>query len=270
MDRTTTLRSWSDFVTRIQAIRRDMGPSDDGDVLFRGQANAEWSLSTTLERRSKREFTVIEYAELALAYVHKLRSETGRTWNTKTHEELRDWPNVVSRLDIEMPCYPYMVYLRQHGFASPLLDWTASPFVAAYFAFCEPVPPDGFASIYVYREGNPKFMSPKKAMISVRGPYVETHSRHFAQQAWYTICAKWDSTTTPIGSLRGHVICPHSDVFARGDQNQDNLVEMRIPRSERRTVLEFLKDVNINHFTLFGTEDALVRTVDVDAFDLSL
>ncbi len=274
--KTIHFQSWSDFLAHVQQIRRTTGPPHDGDILFRGQADSEWPLATTLERRSSREFTVVEYAALALTYEPKLRSETGKRWETMVGEDLYQWPRRInSKFDIEMPCYPYMIYLRQHGFASPLLDWTESPFVAAYFAFHEPGPRDGCAAVYAYSEtsqDNLKLMSLDKAMISLRGPFVETHPRHFTQQAWYTICGKWDSGTTPArSSPRGHVICSHSEVFDRGgDTDQDILTRMIIPRSERRTVLEFMRDVNINHFTLFRTEDALVQTVDVDAFDLSL
>jgi hypothetical protein len=49
---------------------------------------------------------------------------------------------------MKFPAYEYIAYLRHHGFPSPLLDWTRSPFVATYFAF-ESIP-EGAKNVAIY------------------------------------------------------------------------------------------------------------------------
>lgn len=93
---------------------------------------------------------------------------------------------------------------------------------------------------------------------------MATHSRHFAQKAWYTIATKYDYKN------ERHIFCPHTDVFSRGNKKQDILVKITIPSSDRIKALSELNDYNINHFTLFQTEDALVRTLAIKEFELDV
>ncbi len=88
------------------------------------------------------------------------------------------------------PHYQYMAYLRHHGFPSPLLDWSRSPFIAAFFALRHASPEDGNRSIYGYCEtlSGVKGGAVGERAIRTIGPYVRTHPRHFLQQSAYTVC----------------------------------------------------------------------------------
>jgi hypothetical protein len=131
---------------------------------------------------------------------------------------------------------------------------TRSPYVAAYFAFAGAAMATQPVSIYVHLEyaGGAKAYSSSEAHIHGMGPYVSTHRRHFLQQSEYTIClwldAEWQYAS-------------HEDAFSRNDQAQDLLWKLNIPASERQKVLKHLDGHNINAFSLFGTEDALMETV---------
>ncbi|MCK5509857.1 MAG: FRG domain-containing protein [Desulfobacterales bacterium] len=161
-------------------------------------------------------------------------------------------------------CYEYLVYLRHHGFPSPFLDWTESPYIAAYFAFCDYVKSKNVA-VFAYVETPVGFKLKKGGhpMITVLGPYATTHARHFAQKAWYTIATKWSSKDNK------HYFYPHRNSLGTSSQEQDVLIKITIPARDRLIALRELSDYNINHFTLFQTEDALVKAMTMKQFDLA-
>jgi hypothetical protein len=70
--------------------------------------------------------------------------------------------------------YSYMAHLRHNGFPSPLLDWTRSPYVAAFFAFSKPQSDE--VAIYGFAESpnNSKFGSSTEPQIQLLGQYVKT------------------------------------------------------------------------------------------------
>jgi hypothetical protein len=122
-----------------------------------------------------------------------------------------------------------MTYLRHYGFPSPFLDWSSSPYVAAYFAFRQAAQCENAVSIYVYLESTSeaglKAGSNDKAYIRAFGPYIRTDRRHFFQQSQYTLCIINDASEWRYAS--------HEEAFDRCDPNQDVLWKFNIPYSER-------------------------------------
>ncbi len=109
------LNSWSQF--------RDWADTQSPyKLVFRGQSDSNWRLRTSFHRNGR--FNLQKFKALDIPSLHNQLS------NLTLHP-----------FDLAKPIdYGAFVALAQHhGYPTPLLDWTYSPFVAAYFAYCDVV-----------------------------------------------------------------------------------------------------------------------------------
>ncbi len=266
--RTVAVENWEDFEARLQEIKRTVKAGPVG-LLFRGQADTSWSLSTTLERSRRRMERVQDYYSIIREIKPQIETFTDLSFDVPDFLELLP---IVQEYDPfsrlmatgNLPCYRYMIYLRHHGFPTPLLDWSRSPYVAAYFAFAKASTQK--VSIYVFAEQpeNVKVRGASGPAIYSFGPLVRSHRRHFLQQSTYTICARFE--LPPAGDT-GWKFASHEDVFLQNDAHQDLLWKFVIPSAERITVLRHLEEYNLNALSLFGTEESLLETLAIRMMD---
>ena len=139
------------------------------------------------------------------------------------------------------------------GFPRGLWDGPRSPYVAAFFAFRNSTAER--VSIYCYQEASEgvKWSSSDRSNILVHGPYVQSHPRHVLQQCTYTTCNLFKDKAWTYSA--------HSGVFAFDEKKQDRLWKFTLPGSERMAVLGHLDEYNLNAYSLFTSEDALLETV---------
>lgn len=170
-------------------------------------------------------------------------------------------PELLTGFDFPpLDLYRYMVYLRHFGFPSPLLDWSRSPYVAAFFAFRDQPDDDEEVetrSIYAYCKSPTGLTGGAVGEPTIRpiGPYVQTHERHFRQRCDYTICGRFESSW---GQWR---FDSHQEVVDNRRPHQDYLWKFDLFSSEREKVLRVLNDYNLNAFSLFGSEESLLETM---------
>jgi hypothetical protein len=258
------LPDWDSFEPELQKLRSELAQNASDkrcpELLFRGQCDSEWPLTTTLERAGCEGMTFDAYYLRAVARVRSaVETFTGVEWDVPDYsialaEAFRNDREIFWNRFPSVSFYRYMVYLRHHGFPSPLLDWTSSPNVAAFFAFRNTSSAKS-RSIYVYCERPNLIKGGAVGEPSMRaiGRYVRSHPRHFRQQSNYTICASFD----PDCGWRFH---PHGPVFGSRDK-QDFLFKFNIPSAERIGVLPKLDNYNLNAFSLFDTEETLLETM---------
>lgn len=236
--------------------------SNVSTLLFRGHGDASWKLETTLEREAPQWGRVVDYHEAVSVSKYQIESLTDRVWTLPDSHNFRAAAEAQGRAMFQlvpavgMQGYEYLVYLRHHGFPSPLLDWTASPYVAAFFAFRQPPPGASCVAIYAYTErvGDAKMAEEGVPAIDGCGPTVRSHPRHVLQQCEYTVCTVYKD---------GHwSYVFHEDAFSKGSVViQDVIKKFVLPVSERVKVLRMLDKYNLNAFSLFANEESLMHTV---------
>ena len=260
------------FEEQLQKLENDrLQQKSKSKFLYRGQEDHSSNLLSTLERNGQEGMSLKEYHHLISVVKPQIESFTGGNWNVLSYPDgINKWleendtflPHAFGWSPKFQDTYSYMVYLRHYGFPSPMIDWTSSPYVAAYFAFRRVSPSVEKVSIYVYLESKSeiglKSGSSNTPGIYRFGPYVKTDRRHFLQQSQYTICIIHD------GEWR---YAPHEKAFARCAPDQDVLLKFNIPYSERLKVLRLLDSYNINALSLFGSAESLMETMALRELD---
>lgn len=250
------INSWSKFEKELLDLHNRYDEKKL-DFLYRGHGNSKWKLETTLERKIKKRISVFDYFRFISVIKPKIETVTDKTWDIINVNDYEKWlKDMRSDVIRGFPSCDYFAYLRHHGFPSPLLDWSKSPYVAAFFAMNEANENDcGCVSIYIYLETKTvgKIWDNQSPGINKLGPYIKTHKRHYLQQSTYTICTYYENNTWYYGN--------HEDVFSYEDENQDLLWKLIIPKGKKREFVEKLEAMNINSFSLFQTEDALMEHI---------
>jgi len=232
---TFRLDSWAHFFDFLEAEVFPPSPRTNHLYVWRGQRNKDWSLSSSLDR-------LLDRLNLLGPNRDKLLRDHLDSFKYATRG--RRGPASAPRLDNDWWA------LGQHfGLATPLLDWTKSPFAAAYFAFETGAVPTDYRVVYgldrraidlrsydllhgrSLEEGQPP-------VIEFIEPFTDDNPRLLSQGGLFT--------RAPVGVPIERWVAQQ---FA-GTQ-ATILLKIEIPDADRLTCLKTLERMNINHLSLF-------------------
>jgi len=204
-----------------------------------------------------------DYYRLISIVRFQIETFTGNQWPIPDYRNVvnsvQDYDSFSLALNFgRWPGAEYIAYLRHHGFPTPFLDWTSSPFVAAYFAF-HSASENAEVSIYVLSESRMQLGSSKVPRVYHLGPNIKTHRRYFLQQSTYTMCLGFND------QQKWQFVSHKSPLAFIGPEHRErpnfDLRKFNLPSSERLKVLKLLDDYNLNAFSLFASEESLMETM---------
>lgn len=224
------LASWKYFPDFVQTEMLDYRT-----YIWRGHRNSNWLLEPTLDRTLKtlppRKRTR-RHSEHLEAFMYATRGRRGTSPPSMKGEN--EW-----------------WALGQHnGLFTPLLDWTTSPFVAAFFAFVEidEDQTDDRAVFAVSRNAIKRKSEEIKSDYkgSTRPPIVE-FVRPLSDENSRLVSQAGLFTRSPD--------CVDLETWVRqnyaGEKETQYLLKITIPDKDRELALRSLNRMNINHLTLF-------------------
>ncbi|GGF03396.1 FRG domain-containing protein [Kangiella profundi] len=268
----TTIRSWNSLMKKFEEISMHGDMYNGFSVLFRGEGDKKWGIRSTLERRAgAKTFDLVNYYNRINHFIDELNSFKNEKWELPRGgiEEIRR--EVLSEntrsSNLELLWLELLIYLRHHGFPSPLIDWSMSPIVALYFCLKD-MKGECDGAVYCFqenfRESNGRGVS--SPITNVIGPYITTHRRHFLQQANYTVSGVKNYYGEGL-ALESVTLMNFMDCL-RDESNRHKVTKIIIKNKFRKEFLRRIMDFNINDYVLFNSEDSLIETFACKSFDI--
>ncbi|MDK2742335.1 MAG: FRG domain-containing protein [Nitrospira sp. BO4] len=245
-----TIHSWAEFVGIIQ------GWQGFRNWCFRGQASAEWSLRSSLSRH-------IEVSKVSEQAWKLQENRIRRIFRRKSHLFLDDLP---ANDELE-----WLALMQHHGAPTRLLDFTWSPYVAAFFALERATSDAAIWAINLpllwaihdrhkisgikVREGDPrdtaafeKYYLPNRYSFVWQGDPFRMPQRVVAQSGTFLVSS--------------HLGISVEDILARYPGSGELLVQFVLKTENLRAeAMASLYSMNITQATLFPGLDGLARSM---------
>ena len=226
--------SWNEF--RAWALDTSFIPDK---WLFRGHSDNTYPLTTAFHRTGRRD--LLRYAREDVPLLHRsVEAALGKPYDLARAAD-----------------YGALLHLAQHhGFPTPLLDWTESPFVAAYFAF----------------EAVPKMLKSTTSHVRLFALDYQAWPFHRVQAiddmglifARLFLGVRDNPRALPqqsVSLFSSIVDIENYVAFHEQRTNQSMLLRIDIPVEERRFAMRELETMGITHASLFPGLDGACKAL---------
>ena len=224
--------SWSDFKSFISEISKS-------EYLFRGQKKP-WRLRTSFHRRGR--YRISEFTTKDVKQLHqRLSAITSHYFDLSIPEQNGSFFNLI----------------QHHGYPTPLLDWTYSPYVSAFFAFRDwPIGYSGEENsrIYIFNYDAWRKIYPQLQNIDPPFPHLSVmefiaiaNPRLVPQQAVTTV--------TNIDDIEAYVL------EREAESSNQYLQAIDIPASEREVAMRDLRFMGITAGSMFPSIDGVCEEI---------
>lgn len=147
--------SWDDF---IQALRQEEGNKPSVGTVYRGHADPGWKLSSAWERLRDEYKDIHPLADARKIFGSTKDASEDDLFISIFKEQIRTMPGIP--IDTLKTKEDWWAFGRHFGLVTPLLDWSQSPFIAAFFAFT-----DRLHIAHIDTENNKSFPGSNKPVV---------------------------------------------------------------------------------------------------------
>ncbi|MBQ8203418.1 MAG: FRG domain-containing protein [Clostridia bacterium] len=222
--KTISYDSWDEFKRDYCRDLFNKNNFEPDVFIFRGQGSSDWDLISSFDRN----YSILNYENRKTAEEELI-----------TLFENNCKRNILGTKISDMSAIEKRSIAQHYGVPTRLLDWSSSPFVAAYFAFSTCVATDGKVAIWALKKNHRVFN--EYPGLTIQEQLVGENEHQKKQLGCFTLL------DSPARSVNNFVeLCEnHCSI-------EDALYKLTLPATDFRIALYELEAMNINASTIYG------------------